>query len=82
MRSWEGTGLSDTPENRKLLEATALVISVEIKKKSFDYIKHFPTGNKARLFKPADQFSPSHITVESYFKAWIKAGGACQGRTE
>ena len=47
MRSWEGTGLRDTPENRKLLEAAALVISAEIKKKSFDYQKHFPAGNKA-----------------------------------
>lgn len=27
MRSWEGTGLADTPENRRLLEAAALVIS-------------------------------------------------------
>jgi integrase len=72
MRSWEGTGLADTLENRRLLDAAALVISSEIKNKSFDYVKHFPKGNKARLFQPADQFSPSHVTVESYFKAWIK----------
>jgi hypothetical protein len=72
MRSWEGTGLADTPENRRLLEAAALVISTEIKNKSFDYIKHFPKGNKARLFRPAEQLSPSHLTVESYFKCWIK----------
>jgi integrase len=72
MRSWEGTGLRDTPENRKLLEAAALVISSEIKKKSFDYIKHFPTGNKARLFRPAEQLSPSQITVATYYKIWIR----------
>jgi integrase len=72
MRSWEGTGLPDTPENRKLLEAAALVISTEIKNKTFDYLKHFPKGNKAHLFRPAEQLSPSHVTVEAYFKGWIK----------
>src|SRR5438309_8451594 len=72
MRSWEGTGLRDTPENRKLLEAAALVISAEIKKKSFDYLKHFPTGNKAHLFRPSELLSPSHLTVEGYYKTWIK----------
>jgi integrase len=72
MRSWEGTGLPDTPENRTLLEAAALVISAEIKSKTFDYIKHFPKGNKAHLFRPAEDASPSHMTVEAYFKSWIK----------
>jgi hypothetical protein len=62
MRSWEGTGLPDTPENRRLLEAAALVISTEIKNKTFDYLKHFPKGNKARLFRPAEDASPSHMT--------------------
>ena len=72
MRSWEGTGLPDTPENRKLLEAAALVISSEIKKKTFDYLRHFPKGNKAHLFRLAEQLSPSHLTVEGYYKTWIK----------
>jgi len=72
MRSWEGTGLADTPENRRLLEAAALVISTEIKNKTFDYVKHFPKGNKAHLFKAADESTPSHITVEAYYKVWIK----------
>jgi integrase len=73
MRSWEGTGLPDTPENRKLLEAAALVISYEIKNKTFDYLKHFPKGNKAHLFRLAEQvFSPSHVSVEGYYKGWIK----------
>ncbi len=50
MRSWEGTGLQDTPENRRLLEAAVLVISSEIKNGTFNYLKHFPKGNKARAF--------------------------------
>src|SRR6266536_2226573 len=73
MRSWEGTGLPDMLENRKLLEAAALVISSEIKNKTFDYLKHFPKGNKAHLFRLAEQvFSPSHVSVEGYYKGWIK----------
>jgi len=72
MRSWEGTGLPDTAENRTLLEAAVFVISSEIKKKTFDYLKHFPKGNKAHLFRPAKELSPSHLTVENYYKTWIK----------
>ena len=72
MRSWEGTGLPDTPENRKLLEAAALVISAEIKNKMFDYLKHFPKGNKAHLFRQAAELSLSYMSVESYYKTWIK----------
>jgi hypothetical protein len=72
MRSWEGSGLQDTPENRRLLEAAALVISSETKNGTFDYLRHFPKGNKARLFRPTDDLSPSHVTVETYFKGWIK----------
>jgi integrase len=72
MRSWEGTELPDTPKNRNQLEAAALVISSETKKKTFDYLKHFPKGNKAHLFQPAEQLSPSHVAVKAYFKGWIK----------
>jgi integrase len=72
MSSWEGTGLPDTPENRKQLEAVALVISSEIKNNIFDYLKHFRNGNKAHLFRMPEQVSPSHINVEGYYKDWIK----------
>jgi integrase len=72
MRSWEGTGYLDTREKRKLLEAVALVISSEIKNKTFDYLKHFPKGSKAHLFRTPEQVSPSHASLESYYKDWIK----------
>lgn len=72
MRSWEGTGLPDNAANRRLLDAAALVISAQIKNKTFDYIKHFPQGNKASLFRPAEQLSPSAVTVETYYKGWLK----------
>ena len=51
VRSWEGTHLKDTPENRGLVEAKALIIADEMKKGTFDYLEHFPNGNKAYLFR-------------------------------
>src|SRR5713226_1799119 len=68
MSSWEGTGLKDTPEDRKLLEAQAVLISHEIKKGIFDYLKWFPNGNKAHLFRPKET-KPK--TVGEYYSEWI-----------
>ncbi len=67
-RSWEGTGLKDTPENRKDLEAQARLISREIKQGIFDYLKWFPEGNRSQLFKPKTQ----PLTVGQYFRKWIE----------
>ena len=73
MRSWEGTELADTPENRRLLEASALIISTEIENETFEYLRHFPNGNKVHLFRPTDQqTSPSYVTANAYYKNWIK----------
>src|SRR5215813_7905054 len=67
-RSWEGTGLRDTPENRKLVEAQAVLIGREIKKGTFDYLKWFPEGNRAARFKPKEE-PPK--TIGQYYRAWI-----------
>jgi integrase len=75
MESWEGTSFTDEPENRRVLEAKALIISREMADGNFDYLHHFPRGNKAHLFRSAEQLSPSQVTVESYYKAWIKKQG-------
>ena len=72
IESWEGTGLEDSPENRQLLEAKALIISQEIKTGSFEYLKHFPNGNKAYLFRKEPLKAITTHTVKSYFNNWIK----------
>jgi Arm DNA-binding domain len=54
-RSWEGTGLRDTAENRRLVEAKAVLIGREIKKGAFDYLKWFPEGNRAEQFRPKEE---------------------------
>jgi len=68
IRTWEGTKLKDTEENRRLLEAHAVLISHEIKKGTFDYLKWFPNGNRAHLFQ-AKQSAP--VTVGAHYEKWI-----------
>jgi len=69
MRSWEGTGLEDTPENRELVEAQGVLISRHIRKKTFNYLEWFPEGNKADQFRP-NQEEPK--TVGEDYAEWIE----------
>lgn len=48
--SWEGTKWKDTLANRKEAEAFAEKITAEMKAGTFDYLRHFPAGNRAKLF--------------------------------
>jgi hypothetical protein len=66
--SWEGTGLKDTPKNRQRMEARAVLISEEMERSTFDYLKWFPEGNKAGQFKPKEE--PSK-TIGEYYRGWI-----------
>ena len=69
-RFWEGTKLEDMPENRQLAEAKALIISKEMEDGVFDYLRHFPAGNKRHLFVREQRLASSE-TVESYYDKWI-----------
>ena len=74
-RSWEGTGLKETAKSRLRMEARAVLISEEMEKGSFDYLKWFPEGNKAHFFKPKEEEpkeQEEHVkTVEEYYQEWI-----------
>jgi integrase len=70
MESWEGTKLPDTAENRRFLEAKAVIISREIEHGTFDYLSHFPNGNKAHVFTRTKKVVQPE-TVRSYFENWI-----------
>jgi hypothetical protein len=72
MESWEGTGLKDTPENRKIVEGRAVLISREIKNRTFDYLKRFPKGNKAHLFRSKTESEAESKTIRGYYEEWIK----------
>jgi len=71
LRIWQRSGLEDTPENLERVNAAARLIAQEIKDGCFDYMKWFPKGNKAHLFRRNDD-TPSFLTVEAFFKTWIK----------
>src|SRR5919108_6606816 len=72
IKSWEGTGLKDTPENRDRLQPLAQVISEAMREGRFDYIHYFPNGNKAALFRKASERTLNTQTVKSYYNQWIK----------
>lgn len=77
MKIWQKANLSDTPKGREYISARARVMSDEIKNGSFDYLRWFPNGNKAHLFR-RDQDLPqsrSYVTVEKYFTDWITKQG-------
>src|SRR5262245_4916276 len=72
IRSWETTRLDDTPDNWEYLKAQAVIISREIRNGTFDYLKHFPHGNKAHLFRTEEPPRPPETqTVRSYYEDWI-----------
>lgn len=67
VRCVETTALPDTKTNRKRLERLDTVIKYELKNGTFDYLKHFPFGAKARLFKQQD----SDITLTKWWDIWL-----------
>ena len=76
IKSWEGTELKDTPENRAELEPLAKVISREMREGRFDYLHYFPDGNKAALFRKESERPHNTQTVKSYYNQWIKKQNA------
>jgi len=74
IESWEGTGLRETVKNRKRVEARAELINEEMEKETFDYLKWFPDGNKASLFKPKpeEETELQENTVGKFYGEWIK----------
>jgi integrase len=71
-QSWEGTDWRDTPKNRERAEARAVLISEQIEKETFDYLKWFPDGNKAHVFKPQDESESKAKTVGAFYLDWIE----------
>jgi hypothetical protein len=70
--SWEGTDWKDTPKNRERAEARAVLMSEEIKDRTFDYLKWFPDGNRAHLFKPNNEAENKDKMVGEFYRDWIE----------
>jgi integrase len=72
LKLWEGTRLKDTPKNRQRMEARAVLISEEMERGQFDYLRWFPEGNSADRFRPKDQKKTLQKTVGEFFTEWIE----------
>jgi integrase len=72
LESWEGTQWKDTPRNRERAQARAVLISEEMDKDSFDYLKWFPEGNRADEFRPKKLPHAGRQTVGEYYAGWIE----------
>jgi integrase len=72
--SWEGTQWKDTPKNREKAQARAILMSEEMEKGTFDYLKWFPEGNKAEQFRPLTNAEPitGNKTISEYYTHWIE----------
>ena len=68
--SSEGTALRDTPENRAKMQAKVDQINAEIKAETFDYLKHFPRGNRAQWFEEQKNKAEPK-TIRSFYEEWI-----------
>lgn len=66
----EGTRWQDTKDNRAKAERWAEQWTREMEAGTFDYLKWFPRGNKAKLFRQeAEKKEPQ--TLQRYYDQWI-----------
>jgi len=76
----EATALRDTPENRERVMRQAEMIGAEIRGGAFDYLKWFPSGNRAAEYLVANGAPPQQAkvapsgrwTVRRYYGEWIE----------
>ncbi len=72
----EGTGLPDTRENKKKLEAHLKTIMAEIEAGMFNearYLFHFPYGNLTKeIGKKIGKAVPKDMTFRLYAESWLK----------
>jgi integrase len=71
----EGTDFKDSPANRARLAADVACIRAEIDAGRFDYLRWFPSGNKAALFRPATVVV-REVTIAEYAETWLAGKAA------
>ena len=71
MESWEGTRWKDTPKNRVKAEAQAVLISEQMETGDFDYLKWFPGGNRAHLFRTLPERKVEPEIIRKAYEEWI-----------
>jgi integrase len=71
MESWEGTWWKETPKNRVKAEARAVLISEQMENGAFDYLKWFPDGNRAHLFRTQPKHKVDLQKIRAAYNEWI-----------
>jgi integrase len=77
VRCREQTALSDTPSNRRVVEALAKRVEREITKGSFDYARFFPNSPRAKRLSAGDDFDdavgakPAAPTFSEFSEVWV-----------
>jgi integrase len=70
--SWEGVRERATDKRRAKMEARAAVMTEEMEAGTFDYLKWFPNGAKARLFTAPGVVTTSPKTLAAYVEGtWL-----------
>lgn len=71
-RSWEGTGVNATDRRRAQMEAKAAAMCAEMAEHRFDYLRWFPNGAKAHLFRKTTAGAASPKTLTAYVEGlWL-----------
>jgi hypothetical protein len=73
--SWEGTRWKDTPKNRAKAEARGTLMTDEMERGDFDYLKWFPEGNRVHEFRPKESITAvkdKPLTVREFYEEWIE----------
>src|SRR5206468_12145864 len=69
VRCQEATRLADTTENRAKVRRDIRQIDGEIAAGTFEYLRWFPHGRKARLFTPTESDEPP--LYREYVERWL-----------
>ena len=67
IRCRESTKLSDNAANRKIARARIAIITNELKLGEFDYLRRFPNGSKAQLFREHQ----GQLTFGEFWEIWL-----------
>ena len=67
IRCRESTRLPNNKANLKIARARMAIISNELKLGKFDYLRHFPEGSKAHLFRE----QPGQMSFGKFWEIWL-----------
>ena len=68
VRPYESTGLKENKKNRKIVEDKYKAVQYALKTGTFDYLRFFPNGSKAKYFRQ----SLSNVLFSECWEKWLE----------